>query len=314
MIRIHCEEETLQTLKQKHMDALQGYISLQDSSYQETLYAAVTSLTALPSPHHFNFAAAYDEEDWSWLEQLILADVPTLRKLASQDKPRLQFNQFVDIYNNRFSRSPETFLYDDYNAYSLIKGLGLRICPYCDEEPAEIFEADGRNRRNAQLDHFFPKGVYKGLAMCFYNLIPSGTCNQIRLEKDLGANPYEADIEEHTRLFPDIAIGANLAALAPKDCAINFHATAGMADNICILGLEERYEKYKKDAHQLLQRIQFYSKPKQKELAHDFCAGDEGVLRKMLDLELPTEQDWRERPLTKLRHDILITAAGIADM
>lgn len=310
MIRIHCEERILQALTRRHMDAVRGYISLQDSAYQETLYAAVAGLTALPSPHHPDFAAARDAEDWSWLERLILADVPTLRKLTAQDKPRLQFKQFKNMYNSRFSHTPETYLYDNYNAYSLIDGLGLHICPYCDEEPAETFEADGRKRRNAQLDHFFPKSVYSGLAMCFYNLIPSGTCNQIRLENNLGANPYEADIENLTRLFPDIAIGANMAALSPKDCVIDFHATAGMAENIRILGLEGRYEKYQEEAHQLLQRIQFYSEAKQKELTRDFFAGDETALRKMLKLEPPTEDDWREHPLTKLRHDILATVAG----
>lgn len=312
MICIHCEKQTLQALTRRHMDAVQGYISLQDSFYQETLYMAVTGLTALPPPHYSSFAAACNATDWSWLKQLILADVPTLRKLVAQDKPRLQFKQFKNMYNSRFSHTPETYLYGDYNAYSLIEGLGLRICPYCDEEPAEIFEADGRKRRNAQLDHFFPKSAYSGLAMCFYNLIPSGTCNQIRLEKNLGANPYEADIENLTRLFPDIAIGANMAALLPNDCVIDFHATAGMAENIRILGLERRYEKHQEEAYQLLQRIQFYSKAKQTELTRDFFADNETALRKMLNLEPPTEKDWREHPLTKLRYDILVTAADTA--
>lgn len=311
MIRIHCEAGALRTLTRRHLDAVRGYIELQDISYQEALYAAVSALTALPPPQHPDFASARAAKDWSWLEHLILADVSTLRRLAVRDKPRLQFKQFADMYGSRFSRTPETYLYDDYNAYSLIEGLGLHICPYCDEEPAEAFEADGKKRRNAQLDHFFPKSAYSGLAMCFYNLIPSGTCNQVRLEKQLGMNPYEEGIEDHTRLFPDIAIGVNLAALTPKDCVIKFHATAGMEENVRVLGLEKRYEKHQKEAYRLLRNIQFYSEAKRKELARDFFAGNAAALREALGLELPTEQDWREHPLAKLRHDILSTAMGV---
>ena len=311
MIRIHCNAKTLQSLAERHLNAVQEYIKLQNTSYQESLYTAVTALTVLPSSQHPNFTEACAADDWSWLEDLILADVSTLRELIAQDKPHLQFKQFADMYSNRFSRTPETYLWDDYNAYSLIEGLGLRVCPYCDEEPAETFKTDGRKRRNAQLDHFFPKSVYSGLAMCFYNLIPSGTCNQVRLEKGLGANPYEKDIEDWTRLYPDIDIGANLAALTYRDCRIGFHPQKGMVENIRILGLEERYKKHQDEAYKLLQKIQFYSKAKQEDIAHDFFAGDMAALRKMLELEPPTEQDWRERPLTKLKHDILAIASGI---
>lgn len=308
MIRIHCEKQKLRELTRKHMDAIQGYIGLQTSSEQEELYAAVSALTVLPPPTYPDFASACKAKDWSWLKNLILADVPTLRRLTIQDRPRLQFEQFSAMYSQYFSRTPETFLYGDYNAYSLIEGLGLHICPYCDEEPAESFEADGKKRRNAQLDHFFPKSSYKGLAMCFFNLIPSGTCNQTKLKGDLGANPYEPDIETQTRLFPDITLGANLASLTPEDCRIDFHATGGMVQNVCLLGLEDRYKKYQGEAYELLKKIQFYNRAKQEELGRDFFAENGDELRQMLGLDLPTEQDWRQRPLTKLKRDILMTA------
>lgn len=308
MIRIRCEKQKLQTLTQRHMDAIQGYIELQESAYQESLYAAVSALTALPPPPYPDFASACEAGDWSWLEDLILADVPTLRKLTMQDKPRLQFEQFSDMYSQHFSHAPETYLYGDYNAYSLLEGLGLHICPYCDEEPSETFRAGGKKRRNAQLDHFFPKGEYSGLAMCFFNLVPSGTCNQTKLKGDLGANPYEPDIESHTRLFPDITLGANLASLTPEDCRIDFHATGGMVQNVYLLGLEDRYRKYRGEAYRLLKGLQFYSEAKREDLCRNFFDGDCDKLREMLDLELPSEQDWGQKPLTKLKHDILITA------
>lgn len=311
MVHIRCEKQRLQNLTRKHMDAIQGYISEQSASYQEQLYASVSALTALPAPPFTNFAAACAADDWCWLQHLILADVPTLRRLVAQDAPRLQFKQFADMYNKYFSRSPEICLYGDYNAYSLISGLNLHICPYCDEEPAEVFEAGGRRRRNAQLDHFFPKDTYSGLAMCFFNLIPSGTCNQIKLRGNLGENPYESDIETHTRLFPDITPGINFSLLTPEECPINFHATGGMIENVRLLGLEDRYKKHQGEAYQLLKKLQYYNRAKQDELSRDFCGGDRDELRRMLDLELPKEQDWGQKPLTKLKHDILITAASM---
>lgn len=309
MIHIRCEKQKLQELTQKHMDAIQGYISNQSISYQEDLYAAVSALTVLPTPSYPNFSAANASNDWSWLRHLILADVPTLRSLIEQDADRLQFKQFTDMYNKYFSRSPKVCLYGNYNAYSLITGLGLHICPYCDEEPAESFDADGKQHRNAQLDHFFSKDAYSGLAMCFFNLVPSGTCNQIKMTGNLGANPYESDIEMHTRLFPDIAPGINLSHLTSDECPINFHATGGMIENVCLLGLEDRYKKYRGEAYQLLKRLQYYNNTKQDELCRNFCGGDMDELHRVLGLELPAEQDWGQKPLTKLKHDILITVA-----
>lgn len=116
MIRIHCNAKTLQSLAERHLNAVQEYIKLQNTSYQESLYTAVTALTVLPSSQHPNFTEACAADDWSWLEDLILADVSILRKLVAQDKPHLQFKQFADMYSNRFSRTPETYLWIYYRS------------------------------------------------------------------------------------------------------------------------------------------------------------------------------------------------------
>lgn len=81
--------------------------------------------------------------------------------------------------------------------------------------------------------------------MCLFNLVPTGTCNQIKLKGDLGANPYESDIETHTRSFTDIIPGMNFSLLTPEECPINFHATGEMIENVCLLGLEDRYKNIK---------------------------------------------------------------------
>ena len=84
-----------------------------------------------------------------------------------------------------------------------------------------------------------------------------------------------------------------------------------MIENVRLLGLEDRYKKHQVEAHRLLKKLQYYNKVKQDELSRDFFGGDIDELRRMLDLELPAEEDWGQKPLTKLKHDILITVTSI---
>ena len=68
-----------------------------------------------------------------------------------------------------------------------------------------------KNVVRVKLIIFFAKSTYPALAMCFYNLVPSGqNCNGLKLDRGCGMNPYEKDIEEMTWLFPDIPIGISM--------------------------------------------------------------------------------------------------------
>ncbi len=308
MIHIRCAPEKLEQLKKAHLTHIRNYIKKQAAPYSECLFQAVAQLQSLPPVVPSNYAEAVRADDWAWLKHLILADVSTLRTLAAREEARLKFEQFSDMYNRRFSKSPTTYLDQKYNAYSLIKGLGIVVCPYCDEEYAEVLDATEHPQRTAQLDHFFPKSAVPGLAMCFFNLIPVGAnCNRLKLTCSLSKSPYEKDIESCTRLFPELPAGANVSALSPDACQIVFHNTPEMDANLKVLHLEERYQKHQGYAYRLLQNLQNYDRAKQEEILRTFPGlfPDERALRRALDVDLPGEEAWGHEQLVKLRHDIL---------
>ena len=52
----------------------------------------------------------------------------------------------------------------------------------------------------------------------------------------------------------------------PNDCKVMFHAKDGMVQNVCKLGLEQRYERHAPEAHQKLKNLQDYNEEKKKTL------------------------------------------------
>lgn len=58
-----------------------------------------------------------------------------------------------------------------------VKGLNLRICPYCGRSFIYSVEENGTTVK-PQVDHFLPKSKYPYLALSYFNLIPvCQTCN-----------------------------------------------------------------------------------------------------------------------------------------
>lgn len=93
--------------------------------------------------------------------------------------------------------------------------------------------------------------------MCFYNLIPCGQiCNGLKMQNELGMNPYENEIEEQTFLYPNLSVGVNIEAIKEEDCKIFFHAKGGMIKNEKLLALEQRYSRYSNEAYRLLRNKQ----------------------------------------------------------
>lgn len=306
MRKICCDEEKLNNLSEHHFSAVKGYLMKQNDSYKESLFSALRSLTVFHP-----LEDEYDKDDISslpeLLRKLILADVNTLHKLTVEDADRLRFDYFLKVYNNQFSSSPKSYLIESYNAYTLLKELDVQVCPYCDEEYIEIIEANnGTQRRTAELDHFFSKSQYPGLAMCFYNLIPVGkNCNFLKKEKPISKNPYEADIEDCTTLYPNVPIGVNMDMLPVENCKIDFHATDEIQLNLDTFFLENRYEKHKGAAHKLLSNLQKYDAMKQAEIVKMMPEVFKSVedLRRMLFED--TDDSSKKTLLGKLKHDII---------
>lgn len=257
MIRIPCSDDQLTASSKAHFQAVCAYVKSKNRKYQRELFEAVTAVV----PSSLDFEESIKTDNWLWLEEFLLADVTSLRKMA-ENEAALQFDQFKKLYINRFSAGAKKYVDDatQYNAYTFVKNLGITVCPYCDEEFLDILESEEKGSvRTLEIDHYFPKGKYPALAMCFYNLIPSGqNCNGIKLQQDLGMNPFEPNIETCTSLHPNLPIGINMEHVPVEDCTIHFHPKGGMVKNVDVLRLEERYERHKSRAHRYLLLKQQY--------------------------------------------------------
>lgn len=147
--------------------------------------------------------------------------------------------------------------------------MDINICPYCDDETIMELDIYGRRKRTMEFDHYYPKGTdeYPGLAMCFYNLVPScKPCNQTKHTNPTAANPYDPQIEGLTWLYPDLEPGINMEKVTEDQCGISLHAKGGMVVNDASFGLTQRYGKYKAEVYQLLSKKQRYPQEKLEEM------------------------------------------------
>lgn len=93
------------------------------------------------------------------------------------------------------------------NLENIVDDFGLKVCPYCGHtfiSSVKYQRGNGKlNVAKAQVDHFFPKGLYPFLALSYANFIPScPSCNESHkyTQDVLDANghmrlmsPYEFD-------------------------------------------------------------------------------------------------------------------------
>ena len=284
--------------KAAHIEAVIAFVKRKTEGYRRDLFANISRVMTVSG----TFEDMSARDDWSWLSDFILADVKTLKQMIGRPE-LLQFNEFKRMYSDYFSAGSDKYVdaSTKYNAYTFIENLGVTICPYCDEEYLDVVEnGNGGKLRTLEIDHFFPKGKYPALAMCFYNLVPSGqNCNGMKREELLGMNPYEEGIEGCTWLYPDLPVGVNMEKVPVADCTIHFHPRAGMEKNVKALHLEERYERHKATAHKYLLLRQQYDDAKVEEMVKmgmfptkDFAyrvlygepldeEAEEGILRKL---------------------------------
>lgn len=303
MIHIPIDQSKLEQAKTAHANAVVNYIKSKDNTYQKQLYDNIAKIM----PQHDDYSTLKQDNNWKWLSDFILVDVATLNSLVANED-LLQFEEFKAIYSSKFCNGATVYVDDQakYNAYTLCENLKITVCPYCDEEYLDILQRDGEKTiRTLEIDHFYPKSKYPALAMCFYNLVPSGqNCNGIKKEDLLDMNPYESDIEACTYLYPDLPIGINMEKIGVSDCVIRFHPRRGMVQNVNKLRLEERYERHKGIAHKYITNIQFYTDEKIEELVRmGVFASKETAYRDLFDVPLPEDTD--QKLLTKLRRDIV---------
>lgn len=267
MIRLHFDN--IDTLKEMHFNAIKSYVKeVMSEEIRKNFYHHII---ALPGFEGFPRDFPQDNDSYGWLKEFLLANLNTLAHWVNGSKDKLQFNEMKKLYLTSFSNGTSKFVDKacSYNAYTLIDAMDIHVCPYCEHEFLDVIEIDGKKKRTFEFDHFYPKGKkeYPGLAMCFYNLVPScKPCNQMKMTVPIAVNPYEPKIESMTWLYPDLEIGINMETVKKENCGILFHEKDGMKDNVKNLALETRYSHLKTKVYQLLSKKQRYSQEKLEEL------------------------------------------------
>lgn len=286
-------------------------VNTESGKLKDTLYNGIRKLFT-------NMPENRPEEDFSWLYDFILADVDTLETWVRNQRDDLNFsNYFLDMYENKFAKSPSIFIdkAKEYNAYVFLGMMDFKVCPYCDDEYLEIFSSyrgddnDGNpifnERRTSDIDHFYPKKGVNGcpvIAMCFYNLVPSGKgCNQSMNTTPIAANPHKSKIEDWSKFEPDVPMARTLESLNDEEIKIKLVTSNGMNLNSIVLGLEDRYNHHHSEIRRLLElkRSSSESNKDEKELL--------GIPKRYINQILgPSYPELRGKELhQKLRNDIL---------
>lgn len=118
------------------------------------------------------------------------SDLPRIIEIVEYKFPQLKYDRehpnvaHSELYNC-LNKAFYTLGYKDVNFpnYRLTESLGLKACPYCNQEEIiyqEVQAEDGSLHKimNSELDHFYPKSRVPYLAVSLFNLVPSGSiCN-----------------------------------------------------------------------------------------------------------------------------------------
>lgn len=258
-------------LEQTHFGAIKSYVhDIMRSDARNDFYNHVVALSGFE-----NYPKEYNEQndDYNWLKQFILADFRTLESWVKNHAQLLSFDYMKKLYLNRFSKGLNDFVdkKGTYNSNALFELMGVKVCPYCEHEFIEVVEINGQKRRTVEFDHFFPKGKedYPGLAMCFYNLIPScKPCNQLKKTNPVAASPYDPDIERQSYFVTGLPLGVNIETVDDAQCEPKLHSVGGMIVNDKSLAIEQRYKPLASEVHRLLRNKQSYNDAKLREMEH----------------------------------------------
>lgn len=261
----------IEELKQLHYEAVKSYVAdIMRMKQRKDFYQKVI---ALPGFEKYDKKYDWEHDTFDWVKQFVLADCSTLASWVANSPKLLKFDYMKKVYQNRFSNGVTKYVdrNETYNSYALFEKMNLKVCPYCEHEFIDVVKVmnGAQIKRTLEFDHFYPKGndEYPGLAMCFYNLVPScKDCNQLKLTNPVAANPYESGIENLSYFYPNQPIGVNYDGVSEANFRIKIHTEGNMTINQDTLGLEQRYQSQNYTAYQLLKNRQNFDDDKLAEM------------------------------------------------
>lgn len=133
------------------------------------------------------------------------------------------------------------------NNISLIKDLGITVCPYCNRN----YINSRHDKVGCEFDHYYNKDDYPFFALTLSNLIPScSTCNRVKGKKDYKFCPFDLEKKENVefRVSP------------PSDSSKIELLFDKKSQSSNILQLETAYEIHKIDVDEMFMREQKYCK------------------------------------------------------
>lgn len=230
---------------------------------------------------------------------------------------RLNYDRIEKTYFLLSSiKKPQFFVKGSpYNSHTIIQGLGLRVCPYCNRN--HIGYIEGAKKSIHQLDHYYPKKHYPILALSFYNLIPCcAACNRMKLDEiPKFPNPYDTSIGHHSALkFRVTPLGANFmtkdSEVELKLKVVDVSKQPEMDALMTTFHLEDAYQDHKRDAREALLRHHVYSDDRLKEIARmlfgeKYTPQDLERVRSMTFGAPMDEEEIAHRSLGKLVYDVL---------
>lgn len=187
MIPIRCSNES--DVLEKYIEALtgnKGYLKENSRPWRN----AVKPLNII-KPHISLLKDLSPNEAFIFL---LKATAEQLKSIKDEiDESKLVLNDFSNYhgYYLRLNESKDKKYYSKegeiYNSKELVRGLGIKVCPYCNRQYITSGE-----KNLATIDHFYSQSKYPIFAISFYNLIPCcATCNRLKREREINIlNPY----------------------------------------------------------------------------------------------------------------------------
>ena len=230
-----------------------------------------------------------NSEEISDFKELITMSFPKLKKfqnsLQTEDLSyRLIYNdesnqELLNLYKSYYTRF---FTSNDgkikiKNNISLIKDLGITVCPYCNRN----YINSRYDKLGCEFDHYFNKDKFPFFALTLSNLIPScSTCNRIKGNDDYNFCPFDLEhIEDVKFIVSPPSDNSSLELYFDRN---------SQSDNL--LQLETAYEIHEKDVLEMFIREEIYCKEYRRELM-DHLIANGGF------------DDYLTQPLSKLKKD-----------
>lgn len=252
-----------------------------------------------------------NSEEISDFKELITMSFPKLKKfqnsLQTEDfSYRLIYNdesnqELLNLYKSYYTRF---FTSNDgkikiKNNISLIKDLGITVCPYCNRN----YINSRYDKLGCEFDHYFNKDKFPFFALTLSNLIPScSTCNRIKGNDDYNFCPFDLEhIEDVKFIVSPPSDNSSLELYFDRN---------SQSDNL--LQLETAYEIHEKDVLEMFIREEIYCKEYRRELMDHLIANgkvgeefSEEFFDHMIFGEIAKDgfDDYLTQPLSKLKKD-----------